>query len=205
MILRCIFSKIFFKCVTKQAAYSLYWCKCLLGDGKLGKSKEHNLIDESFRELAIPLYKFVFNILKKQHDAEDIVSDTFVRTLEIVYSSNELPQRPLYFTIARNLAIDFLRRRKKINYNSEVIENITIADDTDVFDEVNRIAENEEVEKLIGTLPDVYANVFYLRFSQYLSFEEIGKVMDMSENNARVIYFRARTKLKKMIAEKKES
>jgi len=170
----------------------------------LKDSSNYNLTEELFQSLSIPLYNFLYNILKNKHDAEDIVADTFVRILEIVYVDGKVPNKPLCFTIARNLAIDFLRRKKKVSYDSVAIEGMQITDDLDVFEEVNKMFEENDVDGLIKQLPEVYANIFYLRFYHDLSFKEIGDIMEFSENNARVMYFRARNKLKKILTTQKE-
>jgi RNA polymerase sigma-70 factor (ECF subfamily) len=86
----------------------------------------------------------------------------------------------------------------------EQAELIDIEGDTDVFEEVNELIEKENVVKLIHNLPERYANVFYLKYTYEMSFIEIGNVMGMKENHARVLYFRAKNKLKKMILDDME-
>ena len=159
----------------------------------------NNLIELTFYELAVPLQRFIYHIVKNNHDAEDLVADTFVRILEFATINNALPNKPLCFTIARNLSFDFLRRKKKVQLLFEPKELLEIEDDTDVFEEVNELIEMESVVRLIHILPEMYANVFYLKYTYEMSFLEIGTIMGMKESNARVMYFRARKKLKKLL------
>ena len=45
-----------------------------------------------------------------------------------------------------------------------------------------------------------YGQVFWLRAYEEMSFKEIGEIFDKSENWARVNYFRAKTKIRKVAA-----
>lgn len=167
-------------------------------------SQNENIIELIFSKLALPMQRFVFNIVKNNHDAEDLVADTFVRILEYVNTNHAVPEKALCFAIARNLSFDFLRRKKKIQLLFDQNELLGIEDNTDVFEEVNELIEKESVERLIHNLPELYSNVFYLKYTYDMSFIEIGNVMGVKENNARVLYFRARNKLKKIILNDRE-
>jgi RNA polymerase sigma-70 factor (ECF subfamily) len=159
----------------------------------------NNLIELIFSDLAGPLQRFIFHIVKNSHDAEDLAADTFVRILEFINIHHTLPDKALCFTMARNLSFDFLRRKKKIVLQSDQKELLEVEDEADVFEEVNELIEKENVIKLIHNLPELYANVFYLKYTYEMSFIEIGNVMGIRENHARVLYFRARNRLKKII------
>ena len=54
----------------------------------------------------------------------------------------------------------------------------------------------------VGVLHDFfspYGQVFWLRAYEEMSFKEIGEIFDKSENWARINYFRAKTKIRKVI------
>lgn len=60
----------------------------------------------------------------------------------------------------------------------------------------------EETKELLSALRQVkhpYGQVFWLRAYEEMSFKEIGEIFDKSENWARVNYFRAKTKIRKVI------
>ena len=64
----------------------------------------------------------------------------------------------------------------------------------------------EETKKLLSALRQVkhpYGQVFWLRAYEEMSFKEIGEIFDKSENWARVNYFRAKTKIRKVIEDEK--
>jgi len=68
--------------------------------------------------------------------------------------------------------------------------------------EYEEIAEKEETKELLSALRQVkhpYGQVFWLLAYEEMSFKEIGEIFDKSENWARVNYFRAKTKIRKVI------
>ena len=53
--------------------------------------------------------------------------------------------------------------------------------------------------KLVHDLPEPYREVVYLRLVANLSFLQIGEIMGRSENWARVIFYRGKTKIKEAV------
>lgn len=162
-----------------------------------------NTIEGIFRDISIPLTNFAYNILRNKHDSQDMVSETFLKALEYIYIHKELPGKPFYFTVIRNISIDFLRKKKRIIYTEEsdqLVEKDAVS--SEVFDEVYEVITEELVGELLKKLSGSYANIFYLRYKYEMSFTEIGGIMGIEEGNARLIFHRARRKLEKLYHEK---
>jgi len=153
-------------------------------------------IEQFYSDLVPPLYRFVRNIVVNSHDAEDVVADTFVKIIELAYTEKSIPSKAFCFTVARNLAIDFLRRKKKITYNSVFIDELQLSANIDVFEDISLSEDLATIEKHLSEFPELPSNVFYLRYFHDLSFKEISKIMNISENNARIITFRVKKKLR---------
>jgi RNA polymerase sigma-70 factor, ECF subfamily len=85
--------------------------------------------------------------------------------------------RPWLFRIARNVAYDALRRKKRwwsldTGQSSESGERpVEIADSTDIG---HQVVARETVRHLLGLLAPMYREVLYLRFFQDQSYEEIA-------------------------------
>ena len=58
-----------------------------------------------------------------------------------------------------------------------------------------------ELLKRLHNLPEASREILYLRIYGNLSFRQIGEVLSVSENAARVQYYRAREKLRKELEE----
>ena len=94
----------------------------------------------SFYEKAI--YNYCLRILKNSHNAKDVTQETFIK----VYTHRKLidPEKNIktwIFTIAKNTTIDFLRKKKSINFSDlenkeeDALFSETIVDDKILPDE----------------------------------------------------------------------
>ena len=155
-------------------------------------------LEDIFSEISAPLTNFAFHILKNTYDAQDMVAETFVKILEYTYVYDQFPARSFYFTVIRNLSIDFLRKKKRISYIDGNEFMPEPQDKSDTFEEVHEIFTGELIDKLIKQLPERYANVFYLRCQCDMSFSEIGDILEIEEGNARILFHRARKKMKEL-------
>lgn len=58
-----------------------------------------------------------------------------------------------------------------------------------------------QLMKKLHQLPEPYREVLYMRLFGGLSFQKIGEIMEMSENWARVTYYRGKVRLRKEVME----
>lgn len=57
----------------------------------------------------------------------------------------------------------------------------------------------EAMRKLVTELPDKYKEVVLLRIYAEMSFKDVALTLNISESSAKVLYFRAKTKLKESL------
>lgn len=101
------------------------------------------------------------------------------------------------YQIAKNLFVDYLREDKKY-------EKLELNEEIAGRDNVNLVEAKENLKRLyrmIHQLDEPYKEVFLLRYNEELSFRELGEIFQKSENWARVMFYRAREKLRKKIKE----
>jgi RNA polymerase sigma-70 factor (ECF subfamily) len=125
--------------------------------------------------------------------AREITQQTFFKALE---KSKKLSDDANVFSwlcqIAKNTYIDYLRKEKR----TESIENIE-----DISEEGNleqKYCEKEHILKIheqLHRLNEPYKEVCMLRVFGELSYREIGKIFNKTENWARVTYFRAKVQI----------
>jgi RNA polymerase sigma-70 factor (ECF subfamily) len=99
-------------------------------------------------------------------------------------------------TVCRNLAIDRSQKveAKNLELTPEISEQKETADPDD------RLASDERVEiiyKLMNQLPPPQREIMELRDIEGMSYKEISKVLNLSEEQVKVYLFRARQKIKK--------
>lgn len=129
------------------------------------------------------------------HSAEDIVSETFVRATEHCIVRNEVPARAWFYKVARNLALDRLKRKGRLE-DSRLQEPV----DDSIESNPEAFAVHEENARELSVsmekLPELYRTVLVLREFSCFSYAEIAEVCGVSLDNVKVLLFRAKRKLK---------
>lgn len=138
------------------------------------------------------VYSYILFNVKKQHLAEDLFQDTFVKVVRSLNKGKYVENGKFIswvMRIARNLIIDHFRKEKNMS--------TTASGDTkvDVFNSAKLCDENvedlmiqdqilSEVRFLIDELPDDQREVVLMRLYQDLSFKEIADLTGVSINTA---------------------
>jgi RNA polymerase sigma-70 factor (ECF subfamily) len=117
-----------------------------------------------------------------------------------------LPQKPWLFQVARNRALDELRRKYPITFSQleiaqeeDNVSPIEIMPDTGLLPE--EIAELQQVlRKAIDELPLKFRQVVLLRYTAHIPFKEIGTILQMPEATAKTYFRRARPLLRQALS-----
>lgn len=152
------------------------------------------------------VYRFAFLKLPAKEDAQDIVSETFMRAWTYLQTHEDIRNvRALLYRIARNLIIDYYRARPQtISVESAVTfeegeSSLSSQMLTDGGRAANVIEANADVRLVlerINQLKDDYRDVLLLRLVDGLSFDDIGSLLEKKSGHVRVIYHRAMKALK---------
>jgi RNA polymerase sigma-70 factor (ECF subfamily) len=144
------------------------------------------------------IYRLLYMLLGRLDAAEDLVQEAFVRGYMALDSFDaEKPFYPWIATIARNLAINQIRREereKPMASDDEFLLNIPATGNNPL----DRLLDDENKRRFLGAvmaLPIQYRSVFILRMFEDLSYEEIGKYLGISPGTVDSRLFRAREKL----------
>lgn len=148
-----------------------------------------------------PLYNFCARLLGREDDAADVVQETFVQLYTHIADLHAgEPITPWLFRVARNRAIDTIRRRRTVSMSAPADDEEPYAElsDGDPLPEV--LAERADLQRLltaaIAGLPPVYAEVVALRYAADRSFAEIAVILECDEGTARVRFHRAKPLLR---------
>ncbi len=148
------------------------------------------------------LFRFIFMMLGKRDMTEDIVQEAFVKGyLALGTFDVNKDFYPWIATIARNLAINELKKRSREKPVSEFEELMESVPDTSA-NPLNQILNNESDRKLAGavqSLPEPYREVFVLRMIEKMSYDEIGKKLNISPGTVDSRLHRARQKLVELL------
>jgi RNA polymerase sigma-70 factor (ECF subfamily) len=167
---------------------------------------EQNVFETLVSRYQHSLFSFLCHFLRNSELAADVLQDVFVK----LYTSlptlhTDQPLKPWLFQVARNRALDELRRKHPLSFSQlEVVEEedevspIEILPDRDPLPE--ELAENHELEQAlqnaIEALPAKFRQVVLLRYVGQLRFKEISSVLHMPEATVKTYFQRARPLLK---------
>lgn len=163
----------------------------------LESPEDKNKFEEIYNTYKQTMFYAANRIIRDEYLAEDIVHQAFLRIIDNLDKINEInchKTKGFVVIIVENIAIDFYRKRKREN-------NISF-DDLEIYLEDIRSTndfEPNEGEEAILKLPLNYFLVFKLRFSHGYSYEEIAKLLEISEANVRQRISRGKKKLEDIL------
>mgnify|MGYP001594354457 FL=1 len=137
------------------------------------------------------IFTTIILIVKDSYIAEDLFQETFIKIIKNLKKgkyNEEGKFLPWAIRIARNMAIDYFRKMKRM-------PTITGSDGEDVFRKIKLAIDNREeqmiraekenmVRDVISRLPEEQRQVLILRHYGDLSFKEIAEMTGVSINTA---------------------
>ena len=142
------------------------------------------------------VYAYVASLLRDRSAAEDVTAQAFERAYRkrSSYRARRGSMEAWLFGIARNAALDELRRRRR-RASLETDPEDTAAPSAE--DHAELALRREVVRAAMAGLDGKERDLIALKFSGGLSNAEIARVLGMSETNAGTRLHRALTKLRK--------
>lgn len=150
------------------------------------------------------LFRFVFMLVKSKDGADDIVQDAFINAWQALATFE--PDKPFYpwlSTIARNLALNRLKRDARQKPASEIEEDFENVPEQ-ALNPLDEMIEKENdlvFAKAVMSLPEQYRTVFILRMIEKMPYEKIAEQLNISPGTVDSRLHRARAKLLEMLKE----
>lgn len=147
------------------------------------------------------IYRFIYFKVSSTEDAQDLTSEVFLKVWQYINEKNIIKNlNALIYQIARNLVIDYYRKKAKSSINAEetLLKNITDTKSEDMQKQVHTLIEMQGLEPLLRKLKDEYREVIVLRYIEEYSLKEIASILDKQTGNVKVLLHRAVKRLKEM-------
>ena len=168
-------------------------------------SEDHNLMSEiaNGNQVAMKalinkwknsLFRFFDRSLSNKADAEDLTQKVFIRLYKSASRYKPTAKFSTYlFTIARNLLIDELKKRKKMQMFKLEDELVQICHEK----KENELHEWKELlDYELRGMNEYHRTALLLRVQKDLSYAEISSIMKVSEKRVKTWIYRARNSLK---------
>lgn len=156
--------------------------------------------EELYRENRDDLYAYVFTLLRDRAAAEDVTALAFERAFRRrrTFDRHRGAERPWLFGIARNAALDELRRRRRVA--SLVVEPEAMSEHDEPFaDDEDIVLRRTAVRTALQSISARDRELLALKFHSGLTNAELADVLGVSESNAGTILHRTVQKLRKAV------
>ncbi len=147
------------------------------------------------------VFSFLYRLCRDHHTAEELTQETFLQAyISIHRFKGGCEMSTWLISIAKHIFGKYLRKAKKSLGTVELdslAETMCAASGDGPETAYIRQYDAQAVRNMMAKLPEKYREVLILRTYAELPFAQLARVLDISENSAKVIYFRA----KKMLGE----
>ena len=135
------------------------------------KSGDTDAFADIYHSLKHVVFTIVWPIVRVRETAEDVTQDVFVK----LYVSPPDPSinnvRAWIFRMARNLAIDELRKKQSVGIEEHEVQAV---------DEADRLEWKWDVESALSALPDLERQIVTLHLNGDLPFAQIARIVELS-------------------------
>ena len=143
------------------------------------------------------VYNFIFGMCGNSDIAEELTQDTFVEAYRSLHRYNGKCKIYTWLcAIAKNMWFHYVRKHKNVVLNIEALSETLLSEEPSP----QAKAESEErlhmILKAINSLKTRPRDIFWLHTVAEMPFSEIAEILGITENSAKVIYFRAKNNLR---------
>lgn len=176
-------------CMNDEMIIELFW------------NRSENAISETDKKYGAYCYRVSFNVLSNKEDAEECVSDTYLKTWNSIPPTR--PTRLMAFLgkIARNISLNLLKMNTAKKRGGDLVKVIEeeldeCAPQNPVEEEVNRGLVLDCINSYLGRQTELKANIFVRRYWYMDTIKAISNRYKMNENTVSTILMKMRNELK---------
>lgn len=152
------------------------------------------------------IFRYVYQRMDDIDTANDVTSQVFYKAITKLhkYEYRGVPFSSWLYRIAMSEVYQWFKDNKAkrtVNMDSQGIFNLMKDDENspDYFEDEETSVMKELLIKAIAQLPENELQIIELRYFEKRSYKEIGEILDITENNAKVKAYRVVSKLRKML------
>lgn len=161
---------------------------------------------ESFGPLYKKYHEQIFRYIHQRMDDEemafDVTSQVFMKALKNInkYEYRGVPLASWLYRIAKSELYQAYRDRKAVRTVN--VETLHLCDMMDEMDEGQNEENRTKLYACLKKLNETDLQLIEMRYFEKRSFKEVGEILEITENNAKVKCFRALEKLKRLFIDR---
>ena len=157
------------------------------------KKRDEKAFDVVYYQYVNLIYHIIYKLVENKNDADDLTQDTLIQMMASIESFNENNNFKYWLLqIARNKALDFLKKRRPI-INHEFINEIP---DLNVRNH-DQSDFNEMMQQYKGVINKDEFDIITLHLFHGLKFKEIAELYDKTTSSVNNMYHRGSKKIRK--------
>jgi len=144
------------------------------------------------------IFRYIYQRMDDEHLAFDVTSQVFMKALRNLhkYEYRGVPFSSWLYRIAKSELYQAFRDRKA--RRTVNVESMHLFEMVEEFEEDDSSANKKKLLQCLSLLKDGDLQLIELRYFEKRSYREIGEILEITENNAKVRSFRALERLKKL-------
>jgi RNA polymerase sigma-70 factor (ECF subfamily) len=142
------------------------------------------------------VFRFIVKNLRHEEDARDVVQTAFEKLWRNRDAVENDKCKSYLFTVAYNQMIDHIRKNKRITLKEDFAEEIKIG----YQNSTNRT--KQVLMEALNRLNDTQRSLVLLKDYEGYNYDEISKIMDLTESKVKVYLHRARLALRNYLVSK---
>lgn len=182
----CVFSPSAHVCISSMNATAFYFESSMAQESteiaRGLRRRDPDLLDRLIEQYQHRLLRYLVYLTGRRELAEDLFQETWIRVLERGHQFNDkFAFSTWLFTVARNLAIDHMRRKQPASLDGllndgEAAFDVPATGRPSAFDTTLQREQNEQIAAGMQHLPAEYREALVLRFQEGMTLEEIASV-----------------------------
>jgi len=164
-----------------------------------GDVNSFSIIVERYKDL---IFTIAIRMLKNREEAEEVAQDVFVKIFKSLSKfKGDSKFSTWIYKIAYNTCLDVLKKYNKQNnfISIDEYQEKQIPELENIFDALVLKEQQVIIQKCLSLLPYEESILLTLYYYEEQSLEEIAKVLNISQNNAKVKLFRIRKKFENIL------
>lgn len=144
------------------------------------------------------IFRYIYQRMDDEDLAFDVTSQVFVKALKNLhkYEYRGVPFSSWLYRIAKSELYQAFRDKKA--RRTVNVESMHIFEMIEEFEEDDSTTSKKKLLQCLSLLKDEDLQLIELRYFEKRSYREIGDILEITENNAKVRTFRALERLKKL-------
>ncbi len=154
---------------------------------------DNSAFDELLSRHQKGVFDYILHMVNDYDKANDVFQETFIKAISMIRQGryDDSGKFPAWLNrVAHNLIIDLYRRAKTANtISNDADEDIDLFNNRDlsegsIEDELIQTQFNEDLRRMLLSLPEDQQQVVHMRMYRDMSFKEIAEVTGVSINTA---------------------